>query len=47
MTELSGELLAQLPWQWQEPALHRGEHLDEIERALKCAIGRSTGHADP
>jgi hypothetical protein len=47
MTELSGELLAHLPWQWQEPALHRGEHLDEIERALKCAIGRSTGHADP
>ncbi len=48
MAELPGERLAQLPWRQQEPALHRGEHLDEFERALKeCAIRRSTSHADP
>ncbi len=34
MAELPSELVAQLPWRRQEPALHRGEHLDEIERAL-------------
>jgi hypothetical protein len=34
MAALPGELLAQLPWRRQEPALHRGEHLDEIDRAL-------------
>lgn len=43
MAELPGELLAQLPWRRQEPALHRGEHLDEIERALtgRHQLGRA------
>jgi|DewCreStandDraft_5_1066085.scaffolds.fasta_scaffold00008_433 hypothetical protein len=43
MAELPGELLAQLPWRRQEPALHRGEHLDEIERALAARrqLGRT------
>ncbi len=42
MAELPGELLAQLPWRRQDPALHRGEHLDEIERALSRGA-RSAG----
>ncbi len=44
MAELPGELLAQLPWRQQEPALHRGEHLDEIERLLSQTASAAGKH---
>lgn len=44
MAELPTELLVQLPWQRQEPALHRGEHLDEIERLLSHVASTTGRH---